>query len=335
MKVATIGIDTSKNVFQIHGMDEKGRCVLTKRLSRDKFTSFMASLDPTLIGMEACGGSHHWARILKSQGHEVKLMSPQYVKPYVKTNKNDQNDAEAIAEAVTRPSMHFVSPKSIEQQDIQALHRIRQRLIEQRTALSNQIRGLLTEYGIVFPQGISHVRKKLPEVFAKEKSTLTDLGQNIFAQLYEELKGLDTRIKDFDKRIEKTCQQNEVCQRLIKVEGVGPLTATALVAAVGDVHVFKNGRQMSAWLGLVPRQRSSGQRHVLLGISKRGDSYLRTLLIHGARSVVRIAKEKGCWLMGVVDRRGTNRACVALANKNARILWALMAQGTDYQSQRA
>jgi transposase len=146
---------------------------------------------------------------------------------------------------------------------------------------------------------------------------------------------LDTRIKDFDKRIEKTCQQNEVCQRLIKVEGVGPLTATALVAAVGDVHVFKNGRQMSAWLGLVPRQKSSGQRHVLLGISKRGDSYLRTLLIHGARSVVRIAKEKGSWLLGVMDRRGTNRACVALANKNARILWALMAQGTDYQSQRA
>jgi transposase len=329
--VAVLGIDIAKNVFQLHGVNSKGRCVLKKRVSRDKLLSFMGSLPSCLVGLEACGSSHHWARHLKVLGHEVKLMSPQYVKPYIKTNKNDRNDAEGICEAVSRPSMHFVSIKSIEQQDIQALHRIRQRLMQARTALVNQVRGLLAEYGIVMSQGVSVVRKKLPEVLSDESNDLTALAKAIFSPLYEELESLDKRIKEMDMCVEKIAKASEVCQRLTKVEGVGPLTATALVAGVGDVHVFKNGRQMAAWLGLVPRQRSSGNKQVLLGISKRGDSYLRTLLIHGARSVVSRVREGSSWLRGLIQRTGSNKACVALANKNARVLWALMAQGTDYQ----
>ncbi len=329
--VTAVGIDIAKNVFQIHGVDKKGRCILKKRLSREKLLDFMRSLSPCIVGIEACGSSHHWARELKKLGHEVKLMSPQYVKPYIKTNKNDCNDAEGICEAVSRPSMHFVSVKSIEQQDIQALHRIRQRLMEGRTALVNQIRGLLAEYGIVMAQGVSVVRRKLPEILSDENNNITSLAKEIFRPLYGELETLDKRIKEADMCVEKISKASEVCQRLVKVEGIGPLTATALVAGVGDVHVFKNGRQMAAWLGLVPRQRSSGNKQLLLGISKRGDSYLRTLLIHGARSVVSRVKEESSWLMGLIRRGGSNKACVALANKNARVLWALMAQGTEYQ----
>jgi len=330
MEIKTLGIDLAKRVFQLHGVDGRGQIILKKRLSRDQLLKFIANIPPCLIGMEACGGSNYWARKFQAYGHEVKLMSPQFVKPYVKTNKNDAADAEAICEAVRRPNMRFVSLKSVEQQDIQALHRYRQRLVQDRTALVNQARGLLTEYGIIIPQGIGCVRKKLPEILEDMENDLSGLGREIFGKLYQELCEWDEKIRALDKRINLICQQNEDCQRLAKVAGIGPLTATALIAAIGDIHVFKNGRHLAAWLGLVPRQCSSGNKQVLLGISKRGDCYLRTLLIHGARACVSFAKQKSAWLEDLIKRRGKQKAYVALANKNARIVWALLAKGTDY-----
>ena len=336
MEIKVIGIDLAKNVFQLHGVDQQGHVVLQKRLSRRKLSEFMAQLPPCLVGMEACGGAHYWARKFASFGHDVKLMNPCYVKPYVKTNKNDFNDAEAICEAVARPSMRFVAIKSIEQQDIQMLHRIRSRLVQERTALINQMRGLLLEYGIIIPQGISQIRKNFLEVLDIYEHALTPRSKLLFGDLYEQLKEMDNKIRHYDKSIQQLCQESEVCQRLTQVQGIGPLTATALVAAVGDAKLFKSGRQMAAWLGLVPRQCSSGGKQILLGISKRGDRYLRSLLIHGARAVVKQAKHKlddmSCWIRGLKERRGYNKACVAVANKNARILWALMAHGACYQS---
>ena len=289
----------------------------------------MANLPSCTIGMEACSGSNYWARKFKSYGHKVHLMSPQYVKPYVKSNKTDANDA--ICEAETRPSMRFVSIKSAEQQDIQSLHRYRQRVVEERTALANQIRGLLTEYGIVIPQGIGFLRKKLPEILEEEDGDITSLSREIFSQLYEDLKEIDKKIKGLDKRIEILCQQSENCQRLAQIEGIGPLTATALVSAIGDISVFKNGRHLAAWLGLVPREYSSGNKRMLLGISKRGDRYLRTLLIHGARAFISFGKRKTVWLENLIKRCGKQKAYVALANKNARVVWALLAKQTEYK----
>jgi len=335
MNIKVVGIDLAKNIFQIHGVDEKGKAVFQKRVSRPKLAEIMANLPPCLVGMEACGGAHYWARKFFSFGHTVKLMNPQYVKPYVKTNKNDAADSEAICEAVTRPNMRFVPIKSQEQQDIQGLHRIRSRLIQNRTALANQVRGLLQEYGIVIPQGLSHLRKRLPDIITSSDTILTPAGQELFADLYEQVVEFEKRIHAYDARIQKLCRENEVCQRLIQVQGVGPITATALIAAVGDAKVFKNGRQMAAWLGLVPRQCSSGGKQVLLGISKRGDRYLRSLLIHGARASIRHISQKfdavSQWLKELIQRRGHNKACVALANKNVRILWALMAHNRQYR----
>ena len=334
MNIKVIGIDLAKNIFQIHGVDERGKVVLQKRVSRTKLAEVMANLPPCLVGMEACGGAHYWARKFISFGHTVKLMSPQYVKPYVKTNKNDA-DAEAICEAVSRPNMRFVPIKSEEQQDIQGLHRIRSRLVQERTALANQVRGLLQEYGIVISQGLSHLRKGLPDIITSSDKMLTSAGKELFADLYEQLITIEGRVHAYDARIHKLCRESEVCRRLIQVQGIGPLTATALVAAVGDAKVFKNGRQMAAWLGLVPRQCSSGGKQVLLGISKRGDRYLRSLLIHGARASMRHISHKldavSKWLKELIQRRGHNKACVALANKNARILWALMAHDRQYK----
>lgn len=266
MEIKTLGIDIAKRVFQLHGVDERGKTVLKKRLSRDKLLSYVANIPPCLIGMEACGGSNYWAQKFQTYGHEVKLMSPQFVKPYVKTNKNDAADAEAICEAVRRPNMRFVSMKSIEQQDIQALHRYRQRLVQGRTALVNQTRGLLTEYGIIIPQGIGCIRTKLPQILEDTANELSGLSREIFGKLYEELCEWDQKIKMLDKRITFICQQSENCQRLAKIAGIGPLTATALVSAIGDAHTFKNGRHLAAWLGLIPRQCSSGNKQVLLGI---------------------------------------------------------------------
>ncbi len=335
MKVTTLGIDLAKTVFQLHGVDERGHVVLRKKLSRKKLLIFLSNLPACLIGLEACGGSHYWAREISKLGHKVRLISPQYVKPFVKTNKNDSNDAEGICEAVLRPSMSFVSVKTVEQQDIQAVHRIREELIKERTALVNQTRGLLAEYGIVVSQGVHKLRQALPEILEDAESGLTDLGRELFAGQYTRLDELDKRISECDRQVVRIYRTHPMCQKLAQVEGVGPLSATALVAAVGDPQEFKNGRQVAAWLGLVPRQHSSGGKNLLLGISKRGNRYLRTLLIHGARAVVYRADKKqdarSRWVSQVKARRGTNRASVALANKNARILWALMAKDEPYR----
>jgi transposase len=335
MQVAIVGIDLAKQVFQLHGVDAHGKTVLKKRLSRLALRRFMANLPPCRVGVEACASAHYWSRQLRAFGHDVRLMSPHFVKPYVKSQKNDSNDAEAICEAVSRPTMRFVQPKTIEQQDLQALHRVRQRRIHNRTALINQIRGLLMEYGITLPQQVAQVRRRLPRLLEDAAQELTSLGREPLEDLYRELVAIDEQLREIEGRIKRVFAATELCRRLAEVEGVGPLIATAMVAAVGDPHAFKNGRQLAAWLGLVPRQYSSGGKHVLLGITKRGDRYLRALLIHGARAVVvRAAAKKdarSCWIATLQRRRGTNRASVAVANKNARILWALMTTQEDYQ----
>jgi transposase len=334
MDIKTIGIDLAKNVFQIHGVDAKGKACFTKRLSRQAFLPFLANLSPCLIGIEVCGSANYWSRKLQALGHEVRQISPQFVKPYVKTNKNDYNDAQAICEAVSRPDMPLVPPKSIAQQDWQAIHRIRQRLIRDRTALVNQTRGLLREYGIFIPLGICPFRAQMPLILEDAENELTSLTRELMADQYQRLCELDKRIAQYAQRIEQCFRDSELCQRLTDVPGVGVIAATALLAAVGDISHFKNGRHFSAWLGLVPRQHSSGNKQRLLGISKRGDTYLRTLLIHGARAVVSRCRSKSdsqsLWLQSLIQRRGFNRACVALANKNARVLWALMTHNNEY-----
>jgi transposase len=335
-KFSVLGIDIAKQVFHLVGMNEQGTILLRKRLYRAQVMTFIAQLPPMLIGMEACGGAHYWARRFREHGHEVKLMAPQFVTPYRKANKNDMRDAEAIAEAVTRSTMRFVSIKSVDQQDLQALHRVRERLMKARTALINETRGLLHEYGIIVPQGASTFRKHVPEKLANEATKLTPSSQELFQQLLEELAALDARIATYDAQLAQVAQTHPVCQRLMTIPGLGELTATALVAAVSDATQFKNGRQFAAWLGLVPRQHSTGGKARLLGISKHGDSYLRKLLVHGARSCLRWVNRKSDrrsqWVRSLMERRGWNRAAVALANKNARVAWVLICTEKVYET---
>lgn len=332
--INVVGIDLAKHVFHLVGMDERGQIILRKRLKRSQVIAFMTNLPPVTVGMEACGGAHYWARRLRELGHMVQLMAPQYVKPYVKTNKNDLRDAEAIAEAVTRSSMHFVPIKEVAQQDIQALHRVRERLMGARNALVNEIRGLLAEYGIVLPKGINAFRQGFVEKLEAEGAKLTPLGQELFYRLLEEFKKLEAEMAYYDNKLQEMATTHPECQRLQTIPGIGPLTATALIAAVSDVEVFKNGRQFAAWLGLVPKQHSTGGQTRLLGVSKRGDSYLRKLLIHGARATLRWAKlktdDRNQWIRQWLERRGWNRTAVAVANKNARIVWALLSRGGVY-----
>ena len=327
MKITTVGIDLAKNVFQVHGVDAQGKAVLRKKLDRSKMAEYFVMLPPCLIGMEACGSAHYWARKLTAMGHTVKLMAPQFVKPYVKTNKNDAADAEAISEAVTRPNMRFVPIKTDEQQTVLSLHRVRQGFVKARTAQANQIRGLLSEFGVIIPQGITHIAKRLPEIM--ESLDLPGNFRDLLQRLYDHLKALDKQADELDAKIQQWHKVSESSKKLAEIPGIGPITATALVASIGDARNFKSGRELAAWLGLVPRQHSSGGKSVLLGISKRGDTYLRTLLIHGARAVIRFAENRPatCWLNKLLDRRNKNVAAVALANKNARIVWALLTQG--------
>jgi len=284
--------------------------------------------------MEACSGAHYWARELMDLGHEARLISPQFVKPYVKTNKSDLNDAAAICEAASRPSMRFVAIKSGEQLSIQASHRIRSRLVGNRTSLANQIRGILAEFGIVVARNLAALRRHLPEILGSDRVTLEPLIRSLILDLQDELVVADERVRIYDRRIKQLCKASDVCRRLERIEGIGPLTATALVVAAGNGASFRNGRQFAAWLGLVPRHHSSGGRTRLLGISKRGDRYIRTLLIHGARSALgRIGHKKdprSRWLQKLCGRRPYNIAAVALANKNARIAWALLRHGEAY-----
>ncbi len=334
MKVARIGIDLAKNVFEIHGVDDRDNAVIRKTLRREEVRRFFANISPCLIAMEACSGAHYWARELMALGHEARLISPQFVKPYVKTNKSDLNDAEAICEAASRPSMRFVAIKSGEQLSIQASHRIRSRLVSNRTSLANQIRGILAEFGIVVARNLAALRRRLPEILGSDMVTLDPLTRSLVLDLQDELVVADDRVRVYDRRIKQLCKASEVCRRLERIEGIGPLTATALVAAAGNAASFRNGRQFAAWLGLVPRHHSSGGRTRLLGISKRGDRYIRTLLIHGARSALgRIGHKKdprSRWLQKLCGRRPYNIAAVALANKNARIAWALLRHGEAY-----
>ncbi len=337
--VTTIGIDLAKNVFQVHGADGRGNAVVKKALKRAQVLPYFANLPPSLIGMEACGSAHHWARKLEALGHTVKLMAPQFVKPYVKTNKNDAADAEAICEAVTRPTMRFVPIKNGEQQAVLALHRARQGFVKARTAQANQIRGLLAEYGIVIPQGISHIATHLSEILEDGENGLPGVFRQLIDRLGAHLKELDRQVHELEDQIQVWHRANDASRKLAEIPGIGPITASALVASIGDAKSFDHGRQLAAWLGLVPRQNCSGGKQTLLGISKRGDTYLRTLLIHGARAVVRVAERKvnhaGSWLAGVMGRRNKNVAAVALANKNVRIVWALLAHDREYTADYA
>ena len=335
MNITTIGLDIAKNLFQAHGVDEYGKVVLQKQLTRAKVLGFFAKLTPCLIGIEACAGAHYWARELMARGHTVHLMPAQYVKPYVKGNKNDGNDAAGICEAVTRPHMRFVSINTPTQQDTQMLHRIRERLVSARTALINQLRGLCGEYGVVFSAGPASVQRGLVKVLGENAPGLSGLALELLLDLHQQWQTLDERIATYDARVVQACRGDERSQRLDAIPGYGPLSATALVAAVGNATQFPNGRQMAANLGLTPREHSSGGKQRLFGISKRGDVYLRTLLIHGARTVLQHAANKtdrlSRWVMAVQARRGKNVAAVALANKLARIAWAVLARGRTYQ----
>ena len=336
MLVKRIGLDLAKNIFELYGVDASEQGVLRKTVRRNKLLSTFAQLPPCVVGLEACGSAHYWARELRKLGHAPRLMAPQFVAPYRKNDKNDRNDAEAICEAVGRPNMRFVPIKDEEQQAVLTAHRARSLLVSERTALVNQIRGLLTEYGVVMVQGVATVRKRLPEILEDGENGLPALAREVFAELYERLCGVDSRIADYDGRIARLARSSTSAQRLMQVEGVGPLTATALVATVGDGRQFRHGRQFAAWLGLVARQRSSGGKARHGRITKRGDVYLRTLLVHGARALMRhlAGREdrKSRWVLAVKERRGFNKAAVALAAKHARILWVLLAQDREYQA---
>lgn len=336
MKITTVGIDLAKNVFQVHGVNEHGKVVLRKQLRRDQVPEFFALLPGCLIGLEACGSSHHWARKLARFGHDVRLMAPQFVKPYVKTNKNDVADAEAICEAVARPNMRFVPVKSVEQQAVLSLHRVRQSFIKARTAQANQIRGLLGEFGLVVPQGIACISKRVPELIEDASNELPGPFRLLIDRLLGHLKELDRQVGELEAQIKLWHKESDLSCRLERVPGIGPITASALVATIGNAKSFGNARQLAAWIGLVPKQNSSGGKNVLLGISKRGDSYLRTLLIHGARSAIlaaqrRASTENGAWLGKLLQRRNHNVAAVALANKNARLVWALLAKDREFR----
>jgi transposase len=336
MKIIRIGIDLAKHVFQVHGVDRDGKVVVRKQLRRAQLIGYFSKLPSCLIGMEACGGAHYWGRELGKLGHEVRLIAPQFVKPYVKSGKNDAHDAAAICEAAGRPHMRFVGVKSVAQQVLQAEHRIRARLIKARTALGNEIRGLLAELGVVIPTSLGQLRRALPVILEDAENGLPERFRGLVAQLGEEVRELDDRIQDYDARLVQAAREDARIKRLLAIEGIGPVGASALVAAVGDARQFAKGRDMAAWLGLTPRQHSSGGKSRLGGISKRGDKYLRTLLIHGARAALKAAEHKqdgrSRWVTGLAQRRHKNIATVALANKNARIAWAMLSREETYRA---
>ena len=336
MNLTRVGVDLAKQVFQVHGVNRHEQVQVRRALSRRQLRRYFAQQAPCLIGMEACASAHYWARELGQLGHTVKLIPPQFVKPYVKSQKNDANDAEAICEAVGRPNMRFVAVKSAAQQDVQALHRIRSELVRQRTAKANQIRGLLSEYGIVVPTGIGTLRRAIPEIQEDAENGLSGLFRRVLGGLHHDLETFDARVAELDAEIAHVALSDATAQRLQSIPGIGPMTATALVAAVGDARQFARGRDLAASLGLTPGQHSSGGKERLLGITKHGDSYLRTLLVHGARAVLKVAGRKddprSRWVMSVAARRHKNVAAVALANKMARIAWALLTRGGTYDS---
>ena len=325
-KVTTVGIDLAKSVFSLHGVDGAGRVMLRRTVRRDQLIQTVAALSPCLIGMEACSGAHEWGRRFQGLGHTVKLMAPKFVVPYRKSGKNDGNDAEAICEAVMRPNMRFVPVKSAEQQALLVLHRVRQGFIVERTATINRMRGVLCEFGVVLPLRSKTVRRQA----AQAAEAVPELARRAIADLLEQLRLLDERIDGYDREIEAQARLSEPAQRLMKIRGIGATTALAIVATVGNAREFKNGRQFAAWIGLVPGQYSTGGKTRLGHISKRGDAYLRNLLVQGARSVLHSASghqdRMSRWILELQPRRGYYRTLVAIANKNARIAWALLAK---------
>ena len=331
-KISTVGIDLAKNVFSLHGVDGLGRAVLRRTVRRDQLEMVVAQLPACLIGMEACSGAHEWARRFARYGHTVRLMAPKFVSPYRKSGKNDGNDAEAICEAVSRPSMRFVPVKTVEQQALLTLHRVRQGFVSERTATINRLRGLLSEFGVVLPLRAQTVR--LQAVSASEH--LPELVRRAVAELLDHLRLLDVRIAEYEREIENQARRSEPAQRLMKIRGIGPTTALALVASVGSAREFKNGRQFSAWIGLVPRQHSTGGKARLGHISKMGDPYLRCLLFQGARAVLHTAAARqdrfSRWVLELQARRGYYRTLVAIANKNARIAWALLSRNEEFKA---
>lgn len=341
MKLIRVGVDLAKNVFQVHGVDRHEKAVWRRQLTRKNWLRvLLETVEPgCVIGMESCGGAHHWARLLQALGFQVKLIAPQFVKPYVKGNKNDANDAEAICEAMSRPNMRFVAVKTVAQQDIQAVHRVRSGLIGQRTAKANQIRGLVSEYGLVAPKEMGQLRAALPCWLEDAENGLSGPFKRLLAGLWTDLQALDDRVGELDREIALMARSDPAAKRLQQLHGVGPVVATALIGAVGDGRQFARGREMAAVLGLTPRQKSSGGKERLLGISKHGDAYLRTLLIHGARSAIRHAKGKddrlSRWVSALAARSHPNIAAVALANKTARMAWAMLRNDTDYRPELA
>lgn len=333
-KVTTIGLDLAKNVFQVHGVDAEGTAVIRERLSRGRMLKFFAKLPPCLIGIEACATSHYWARELVALGHDVKLMPAQYVKPYVKRGKNDAADAEAICEAVTRPTMRFVGIKSPEQQSAMMLHRVRLILNRQRTQLSNAMRAHLAEFGIAAPIGRTGIDRLLDVIADPTDARLPADARLCLEMLAAQLRIVKKQILANDRRIMASARETELGRRLMEIPGVGPLLASAVVATVPDPSIFRSGRNLAAWIGLVPRQNSSGGKERLGGITKAGHQYLRQMLVVGAMAVVRCAERhraKRPWLVQLLARRKAKVAAVALANKNARMIWAMMASGERYR----
>ena len=336
-EVIVLGIDLAKSSFQLHGNDERGKRVLGKALNRQQLGAFVANLAPCTIAMEACASAHWWAGRFAAHGHTVKLIAPQHVKPYVKGNKNDRADAEAIAEAASRPSMRFVPVKTAVHLDLQAIHRVRSRLVGQRTALTNEMRGFLFEHGIALSQGIANLKSFVATLSNGESQDITPMCRETLVDLLAELTDLEERIAVCNRRLESFGKDHETVKRLLTVPGVGLITATAMVAAVPNPRDFRNGRQFSAWIGLVPRHSGTGgaDKNRLGRISKRGDAYLRRLLVHGARSVLKVIDKRtdryGIWAAQLKAQKGWNKTVVAMANKNARIIWSLMSGNVDYE----
>ncbi len=337
--ITTVGLDIAKNVFQVHGANAGGEAVFKKRLRRGQMSSFFAQLPPCTVGMEACGSAHYWARELSRLGHEVKLIAPQFVKPFVKTNKNDSADAEAICEAMLRPTMRFASVKSAEQQSVLMLHRVRQLLVRQKTQLLNALRGHCGEFGIIAPLGASRVGELIAIIQDDDDKRLPLVARQALGFLIGQLRSVKEQLAALEKQLKVWHRGNQASRRLETIPGIGVITATALVATIGDASQFKSGRELAAWLGLVPRQNSSGNKHRLGRISKRGDKYLRTLLVHGARTVLRWSKAKkenrSPQLEGLLKRRPANVVLVAMANKTARVVWALLSREESFQIRTA
>jgi transposase len=334
MNLIAIGLDIAKSVFQVHGVDDQRKPTLRKQLRRNEVLRFFAKLPPCLVGIEACHSSHFWGRELTKLGHRVRLIPTQYVKPFLLGGKNDANDASAICAAAMRPDIHAVAIKDVEQQSLQSLHRVRQRLVLERTAKSNQIRSMFAEEGLVFPMSIAQLRRNIAEAVGNSQSGITSILRRLGTLYLEQLSALEQWLAELNEQLERIAADRTDCKLLTSIPGIGPVVSTALVGAVGDLRQFRNGRQFAAWAGLTPRQRSSGGRTSLGGITKHGDVYLRTMLIQGARAVIRFVARRSdtqaVWLQRLMQRRHKNVAIVALANKIARMAWAVLTRRTAY-----